>query len=116
MAAPFATALLAGLVLVPALLPWIPGRAFSTKGAVVGAAASAVTLLAVRGQTGVALSIAAFLAATALTSYVAMNFTGSTTFTSASGVEKEMRRALPAQSAALVGAVLLWIAHLGGAL
>ncbi len=116
MAAPFAAALVAGLVLVPALLLWIPGRAFSTKGAVVGAAASAAALLAVHGQASAAVSIAVFLAATALTSYVAMNFTGSTTFTSASGVEKEMRRAIPLQSAALLGAALLMIAHLGGAL
>jgi hypothetical protein len=38
-------------------------------------------------------------------SYVAMNFTGSTPFTSPSGVEYEMRRALPLQAVGLIVAV-----------
>jgi hypothetical protein len=41
-----------------------------------------------------------------------MNFTGATPFTSPSGVEKEMRRALPVQAGLTVLAGLLWI---GGA-
>ena len=39
-----------------------------------------------------------------------MNFTGSTTFTSPSGVEKEMRRAIPLQGVALLAPRMLWIA------
>ena len=42
----------------------------------------------------------------------AMNFTGATPFTSPSGVEKEMRRALPVQAGLTVLAGLLWV---GGA-
>jgi hypothetical protein len=42
-------------------------------------------------------------------SYLAMNFTGTTPFTSPSGVEKEMRRAIPLQILALVVAAGLWI-------
>jgi hypothetical protein len=38
-----------------------------------------------------------------------MNFTGSSTFTSPSGVEKEMRLAIPAQLAAVVLALALWL-------
>jgi hypothetical protein len=39
-----------------------------------------------------------------------MNFTGSTPFTSPSGVEKEMRKALPLQAAALLLAMVAWVA------
>jgi hypothetical protein len=46
----------------------------------------------------------------AVGSYLAMNFTGSTPFTSPSGVEKEMRRAIPVQAASGVLAAILWIA------
>jgi hypothetical protein len=41
-----------------------------------------------------------------------MNFTGSTPFTSPSGVEKEMRKAIPLQALALLAAGIVWI---GGA-
>jgi len=47
--------------------------------------------------------------AAAVSSYLAMNFTGSTPFTSPSGVEKEMRRAIPLQAAALLAFVLAWV-------
>ncbi|MHB8867205.1 MAG: mercury methylation corrinoid protein HgcA [Thermoleophilia bacterium] len=114
-AAPFAAALVAGLVAVPALLPWIPGRAFASKGAVVGAVAAGLALLVVRGRLSPVVMLAALVGATALTSYLAVSFTGSTTFTSPSGVEKEMRRAIPVQLAAVLLAAALFLAHVVGA-
>jgi hypothetical protein len=39
-----------------------------------------------------------------------MNFTGTTPFTSPSGVEKEMRRFIPIQASAVIVGLLLWIA------
>jgi hypothetical protein len=45
----------------------------------------------------------------ATSSYLAMNFTGSTPFTSPSGVEKEMRQAIPVQAGALLVAVVAWV-------
>jgi len=45
-----------------------------------------------------------------VSSYLAMNFTGSTPFTSPSGVEFEMRRGLPAQLAAACLTLALWLA------
>lgn len=110
--APLVAALVGGLVVVPALLPWLPGRAFAVKGAFVGAVAAAVALLLVRDRLNAASMAASFLAATALASYLATNFTGSTTFTSPSGVEKEMRRFMPLQFAALLIAVLLTLVAL----
>jgi hypothetical protein len=43
-----------------------------------------------------------------VSSFVAMNFTGATPFTSPTGVEKEMRMAIPLQLAAAVVAIVLW--------
>lgn len=114
--APIAAALVAGLVVVPALLPWIPGRAFSSKGAIVGALVAGAALVPLAGSMSRPMIGAVFLAGTTLTSYLAMNFTGSTTFTSASGVEKEMRRALPLQLAGLVVAAALVVVRAGGLL
>ena len=39
-----------------------------------------------------------------------MNFTGATPFTSPSGVEKEMRRAIPIQIIGVAAAVITWVA------
>jgi len=103
---------LAGAVLTPLLLPRIPGRAFSVKGALSGAAVAASAALGLRGVLDAPSALALLLGTSALSSYVAMNFTGSTPFTSPSGVEKEMRRALPVQAGAALLALLLWV---GGA-
>ena len=102
-AVPIAAGLLAGTVLVPILLPWIPGRAFSLKGALVGAVVVAAAIaLGPSGHTALS-QVQLFLVGTAAASFFAMQFTGATTFTSPSGVEWEMRRALPFQ----VGSVLV---------
>ena len=108
--APLLAGVLTGTVLVPVLLPWIPGRAFSLKGGVLGAAVVGATIAVLPGghsATGIA---QAFLFGTAIASFLAMQFTGATTFTSPSGVEWEMRRALIFQIAAVVLAVGIGIA------
>jgi acetyl-CoA decarbonylase/synthase complex subunit gamma len=45
----------------------------------------------------------------AVSAYLAMNFTGCSTFTSLSGVKKEMRFAVPMQIAALALGTASWI-------
>jgi hypothetical protein len=50
------------------------------------------------------------MVATAVASWATMNFTGSTTFTSPTGVELEMRRGLPVQAGLLAVGVAVWIA------
>jgi acetyl-CoA decarbonylase/synthase complex subunit gamma len=45
----------------------------------------------------------------AVSAYLAMNFTGASTYTSLSGVRKEMRWALPVQIGAGVIGIILWI-------
>ena len=100
--------LLGGAVVVPLALPWLPGRAFAAKGALVGGVVATAGLAAFWTTLPPLVLAVLLLAVTAATSYVAMNFTGSTTFTSLSGVEKEMRAWLPLQvGAAGLAAVLL---------
>ena len=98
--------LLAGALLVPMALPWIPGRAFSLKGALAGAAVG-LALLATGGRTiDAAGSIALVLGVATISSFSAMNYTGASTYTSLSGVLWEMRRAVPFQVIAAVTALV----------
>ena len=103
-------ALVCGAILGPVLLPWLPWRAFSAKGALVGFVGWIVAVAMFGGGTGWADGLALLLFMAALSSFLTMNFTGSTPFTSPSGVEKEMRRAMPLQAGAVVLALVLWLA------
>jgi hypothetical protein len=102
-------AMLSGAVITPLLLPWIPFRQFWLKGAVLGALAATFFLFQVPPDTGMQEKASLFLWITGCASYLAMNFTGSTPFTSLSGVSKEMRRGLPFQIASTVLAVIFWV-------
>jgi hypothetical protein len=97
-----------GGALVPILLPWLPGRRFSLKGAILGFVAAMGSLLFLTNAHAVD-KASLVLVVTAISSYLAMNFTGSTPFTSPSGVEKEMKLAIPLQTAAVVLASILWL-------
>ncbi len=101
--------LLAGSVLTPILLPWLPGRAFALKGIWPGLACAILFGGNFLTEVGPLNQAALLFEVTAISSYTAMNFTGSSTYTSPSGVEKEMRLAIPAQLAGIVLALTLWI-------
>ncbi len=98
-----------GGILVPLLLPWLPGRQFWLKGMLPGVAAGFLSWFfygnLVNGYEVVALFFWSF----SVSSYLAMNFTGSTPFTSPSGVEYEMKRGIVAQSISAVIALVFWI-------
>ena len=106
----YAAGILAGAVATPVLLPWIPGRSFAVKGAIIGVLSAAGIVALFRSDLQILGALALMLCTTAVSSYLAMNFTGSTPFTSPSGVEKEMRKAIPLQAAALLLAMVAWIA------
>ena len=110
LAVAYAAGILAGAVAAPALLPWIPGRSFALKGAIIGVLSAAGTVALFRSDLQLLGALALILWTTAVSSYLAMNFTGSTPFTSPSGVEKEMRKAIPLQAAALLLALVAWVA------
>lgn len=103
------TAVLAGAVATPLLLPWLPFRQFWLKGAVMGGFA-ALLLWAGQSPTSTMEKLAIFLWISGCSAFLAMNFTGSTPFTSLSGVAKEMRRGLAFQISSTVLAMLLWLA------
>jgi len=105
----YVLAVAAGAILAPALLPWLPGRAFALKGAAIGVAAGALLSAGFSGQLVLLEMAALTLFITAISSYLAMNFTGSTPYTSPTGVEKEMRMAIPAQAASALAALILWV-------
>jgi len=106
-------AILTGAVLTPLLLPWLPGRAFSLKGLVMGVLGTCM-LMAFRWngwERGKGhLELAAWLLLIpAISAYLAMNFTGCSTYTSLSGVKKEMRRAVPLEIGAGILGLGLWL-------
>jgi acetyl-CoA decarbonylase/synthase complex subunit gamma len=107
-------AFLGAAILGPALLPWLPGRAFSAKGAALGLASVAIAAWAVwpAPLTHWLHGAAWALLVPALASFVVMNFTGASTYTSLSGVLREMRFAVPAQIATAVIGVGLWLTGL----
>ena len=88
---------LAGLVLTPLLLPYIPTQNFSFKGLIIGAIVS-VLLFLNRSLDGSLLThFAEIFFILSFSSFLAMNFTGASTYTSLAGVKKEMRIAVPVQ-------------------
>ena len=107
--AALATGVFSGAVVVPLLLPWLPGRAFSLKGSIAGIILGTVVVGLFLGGLRILDAAALVLLSTTLSSYLAMNFTGATPFTSPSGVEKEMRVAIPGQAFAVLVSIVLWI-------
>jgi acetyl-CoA decarbonylase/synthase complex subunit gamma len=106
-------AILAGTVLTPILLPFLPGRAFSLKGFFLGIVAVIFLGMIRAGHFGTTAEILETLAwlfmVPAVAAYLAMDFTGCSTYTSLSGVKKEMRFALPMEIAASFVGLVLWV-------
>jgi hypothetical protein len=96
------SAVLAGTALFPILLPWLPTRQFSSQGLILGAIVAlpfAVIAFVLRAASAwwlrLGWTLAYLLAMPPVTAFLALNFTGSTTFTSRSGVRREMMRYIP---------------------
>ena len=100
-------AYVAGIVITPMFLPYIPGRYFSLKGFFSGTLICLILILSKFAGNNLIDIVSWFLIVTAISSFLAMNFTGSSTFTSLSGVKKEMKISVPFQIGfALVGIIL----------
>lgn len=102
--------ILAGAVTAPLLLPWLPGRAFALKGLLTGFVIAVAMLLGLGNTINPVESVTLILLIVSISSYLAMNFTGSTPYTSPSGVEKEMRVAIPIQAGAAILVLVGWVA------
>ena len=119
-------AVLAGVVAFPILLPWLPTQAFSSKGFILGLIVALPVAAAARRDGarealwfGVGWAVALVAAMPAVTAYLALNFTGSTTFTSKTGVELEMRKYIPIMAVLgglglVVGLILIVVRLIGG--
>jgi acetyl-CoA decarbonylase/synthase complex subunit gamma len=107
------SAILAGSVFHPILLPVLPGRAFSVQGFSIGFIVAVALLywqgLNLQTRVGMMGTLAWLLIIPAVAGYLAMNFTGCSTYTSLSGVKREMRWALPVQIAASAGGLVVWL-------
>ncbi len=100
---------ISGTVFTPTLLPWVPFRSFSSKGAITGLFFGLVLIILCFNPMNLLSSLALLLLIVTLSSYLAMNFTGCTPYTSPSGVEKEMRRAIPLQLATALLGLVIWV-------
>jgi len=104
-------AVFTGIAVAPMLLPVLPGKSFAIKGALAGIAYSAALYAFTGGATwSLPVTLAAFLALPVVSAFYTLNFTGCTTYTSRSGVKKEMRLGIPIMGSALIAAVILVLA------
>lgn len=108
----YAGAVIIGSVLTPVLLPWIPGRAFAWKGWLLGL----IWVIMVNLLNGwpsapeysFLKALGYLLLLPPVSAYLAMNFTGASTYTSFSGVLKEMKIAIPVMIISIgLGAILI---------
>lgn len=101
---------LTGALVTPVLLPFVPFRSFAVKGWIMGVLLVfvATRYAGLRGVQDPILLAVAYLLFPALSSYIALQFTGSTTFTGMSGVKKELKIGIPLYlGAASVSLVLM---------
>jgi len=102
--------------LIALLLPWLPGKAFALKGVSVGVILTlyldAVFRVKNLSFNNIPFILGWLLVLTSLSSFTAMNFTGTSTYTSLSGVKKEMRIAVPLQIGGLISGLVLLIVML----
>ena len=107
------TAVLAGTVLFPALLPFLPTRDFSTKGLILGLLVALPFAAYGAGQfTGfpfanIVAGIVPLLLIPAVVAYLGLNFTGCTPYTSRTGVRNEIFRYVRVLAAMAVCGILL---------
>lgn len=110
---------IAGTVLFPALLPWLPTKNFSTKGFILGGlVASLLGLVHMLGSLDrppvyiLVSTLAYVILLPPVTAFLSLNFTGATTFTSRSGVRKEINTFFPAMVWMAGGGLILFIASI----
>jgi hypothetical protein len=102
-------AYISGIVITPIFLPYIPGRRFSLKGFYAGVLAFLILLFfRFAGESPVEM-LSWFFVITTISSFLAMNFTGSSTYTSLSGVKKEMKLSVPLQIGFALSGIILQV-------
>ncbi|UCD37584.1 MAG: carbon monoxide dehydrogenase [Fidelibacterota bacterium] len=111
-----AVAIMAGVVLFPILLPWLPTANFSTKGFILGGLVAVPFILArlinapdMETWQRTVWGLTHLLLIPSMTAFLTLNFTGSTSFTSRSGVRREIFTYFPAMAWMFGGGLVLSI-------
>ena len=106
-------AVLCGAFVTPVLLPFVPFRSFAVKGWIVGMAVVAGSVQYFDPVTlrNTLLMASAYVLFPALSSYIALQFTGSTTFTGMSGVKKELKIGIPVYAAVAAISLVLTVVY-----
>ncbi len=104
---------LAGAFITPLLLPFVPSRSFAIKGWLIGLISTILSLKVwhLDYASNVPLIAFTFLFFPMASSYIALQFTGSTTFTGMSGVKKELKISVPLYIASVAVSVILLILY-----
>jgi hypothetical protein len=107
------TTVFAGALVTPVLLPFIPFRSFAIKGWVIGVLSTVLfeRVTAEAWHLDAPLRIFTYLFFPLASSYIALQFTGSTTFTGMSGVKKELRLSVPLYIAGTAASLILLTIH-----
>ena len=102
-----------GTIIFPALLPWLPSRAFSVKAAVLGA--TWALFCALLFHMPFMTAVGGLLIATPVVAFLGMNFTGASTFTCQPGALLEVDRSFwPMVSSFVMGLVAAGASRLFG--
>lgn len=102
---PFAGAIFMGTVVFQLILPWIPFRSFVIKGWLLGLVWSYVVFTSMPFENWQA--IGWYFILPPITSFLAENFTGSTTFTHLSGVKLELKYGVPVMLVSIITGLIL---------
>jgi hypothetical protein len=102
-------AYLSGTIICPLLIPILPFRHFSLNGILIGLILSASTIFLGFNNISLFEKIGWLLMVPAINAYVFLNFTGCTTFTSLSGVLKEMKTFIPIIIVLFAIGLISWI-------
>ena len=98
-----------GAFITPALLPFIPFRSFAVKGWIAGMIVTYALIQIMKPD--ILLAISSYIFFPLASSYIALQFTGSTTFTGMSGVKKELKIGLPIYLISTAISVILLIVY-----
>lgn len=103
--------LFCGAFITPVFLPFIPFRSFAVKGWIAGIILLSIFLYLTDTIiiSHISLLIFALLLFPLLSSYIALQFTGATTYTGMSGVRKELKIVLPLYIGGLIASSILLI-------
>lgn len=99
----------AGCVISPLIMPWLFVKPFALKGYITGIILSTVAFFLLNLNLPLLEQISWFVIAPTISSFMMMNFTGSSTYTSLSGVMKEMKVAIPIQIGLMLIGLILFI-------